>query len=468
VRQPFCGKGRMKGNLTMSVKRKSIFHILVIMIVSLIAIMITLISSNPIYHVIGLWSIAIVAVIICNLDFLHPYFWLSSFFVLYSSAYSIILIQGFQSNTGYSYENTLFSIIALTTALITIGPKRNTIVDTINNDFVITDAVNHEINRKLLRIILIILILILIISVIILSRLGVQRKTEFVNNGYISFRIATYTARFISLFCTIYIVNSSKNSKLGLVVLFSGLSTLFFSLFTAERDGIFRFLLVIVCALFATNRIERKKLPFVLALGVVLVVTISYLKYFFISGEVRTGYLENSLLYNFLNSDFAAAGENMQVLLNNPWTKSYLDFSLLFTDLISPFTFGVNSFNVGVWFNNTFYFGESSRAFTLIGQGYVMGGYFGVMLLFSILGIMIRIIYNKAVNDTNWLSIYIFFIATVASSFRGTLGGIMVTFVRIAVVGTIIFLGYRKLLIRKKIKMHNEDLSSITYFRAKG
>ena len=442
----------------MKVSKNSFFNILIILLVSLCALAVTLISTNPILHVIGLWSIAVVAIIVSKFDLMHPYFWFSSFFVLYSSAYTIILVQGFQTNTGYSYENTLLAIIALTTALITIGPKSNIIIDTVNDNQLSPDEKNLEISRKLLKVILYVLIAILIISVVMVSRLGIQRKSEFVSDGYLSFRVATYTVRYLTLFCAMYIVNSSKKSKLGVVVLFSGLSILFFSLFTAERDGIFRFLLIAICSLFATKRIDRKKLPIVFAVGIIAVVSLSYLKYFFVSGEVRVGYNDHSILYNFLNSDFAAAGENMQVLINNPWTKSYKSLYYIFTDFISPFTFGISPFNVGTWFNDTFYYGKSSRAFTLIGQGYVMGGYIGVVILFIILGVMVRTIYNKSTNNPNWLSIYIFFIATVASSFRGTLGSIMVIFVRIALIGTIAFITYRALLVKRRIKPLLSDL----------
>lgn len=436
----------------MRINRRSLLSIFTIIAVSMFAAVVTLITSSPIIHVIGLWSIAFCAVIISGFDLLHPYFWFSSFFVLYSSAYTIILTQGFQTNTGYTYENTLISIIALTVSLIIIGPKKTQIVAEFEN----VENYEYEINRKLLTFILISLVIILIISVVLITRLGILRKSEFVSNRYTSFRIATYTVRYITFFCSMYIINSRKRSPISLLVLLSGLSILFFSLFTAERDGIFRFLLVTICALYASNRISKKKLPVILGLGILSVVAVSYLKYFFVSGQVRAGYLDNSIIYNFLNSDFAAAGENMQVLINNPWTKSYKSFLLIFRDIISPFTFGDNSFNIGVWFNDTFYFGKSSRAFTLIGQGYVLGGYFGIIVLFTTLGIIIRAIYNQAKNNPNILSMYIFSIATISSSFRGTLGGIIATFVRIAVVGILGFIVVRMLLVKRVSRRLNK------------
>lgn len=433
------------------ISKKNLLYIFTILIISLLAIITILQTSNPIYHVISLWSLIFVAISISKFDLLHPYFWFSSFFGLYSSAYTIILIQGFETNTGYSYENTLLSVIALTTVLIIIGPKKIT-----NNKMDLNDSmseevsVNREVDRRLIRIILFALLIVLVLSVLVVSQLGIQSKSEFVNNGYLSFRFATYSSRFLTFFCCLYIVVCAKNLKLGPIIFLSGLAVLFFSLYTAERDGIFRFLLVIVCALFATKRISRKVLPIVLGSAMLLVVLLSYLKYFFVNGNVRTGYNEHGVIYNFLNSDFAAAGENMQVLLNNPWTNSFSGYSLIFTDLLSPFIFGANNFNVGTWFNDTFYYGKSSRAFTLVGEGYVIGGYIGVIVLFLILGLLVKLMYKKSIENQYWLTAYIFTIATVASSFRGTLSSITGTLFDIALLGILGYLLYKIFMSKKK------------------
>ncbi|MCM3763932.1 O-antigen polymerase [Neobacillus niacini] len=432
------------------INKKDVLHIITILITSLFAVITTLTTSNPVFHVIALWILVLVAIFISKFDLLHPYFWFSSFFALYSSAYTIILVQGFQTNTGYSYENTLLSIIALTTVLLTIGPKKNESKEIDSEKSSCPKTSNLNVDRRLLRNVLFILFVILVISVTIVSRLGIQSKSEFISNSYFSFRVATYTVRYITLFCCLYLVICGKRFKYGPIILLCGIAVLFFSLFTAERDGIFRFLLVVVCAMFATQRIKRKTLPIVIGISMVAVVMLSYLKYFFVNGSVRVGYNDHGIIYNFLNSDFAAAGENMQVLLNNPWTKSFNNYFLILTDLLSPFTIGFSTFNIGVWFNDTFYYGKSSRAFTLLGEGYVIGGYLGVIVLFFVVGILVGTMYKKSIKNEYWLTAYIFTIATVASSFRGTLSSITVTLVKIAVVGLVGYIFYKTLLLRRQ------------------
>jgi len=230
------------------------------------------------------------------------------------------------------------------------------------------------------------------------------------------------------------------------------MAILLFTLFTAERDGIFRFLLTIVCAMFATQRLSRKTLPIIFGIGLMTVVAVSYLKYFFVDGSVRVGFAGNSIIYNFLASDFTAAGQNMQVLLNNPWTKSYKNYLLILNDFLAPFAFGnIRTFNVSSWYNDVFYYGSSySRAFTLVGEGYVIDGYLGVIVLFIIVGLLVRMMYRKSKKNKYWLTAYIYTISTVASSFRGALSGIVVDLVRIVLVGIVAYILLRALIITRQ------------------
>jgi len=434
------------------ISRKDVSSTMAILITSVFAVTITLMTSNPAYHVVALWSLVLVAIFVCKFDPLHPYFWFSSSFALYTSAYTIILMLGFRSNVGYSYENTLISIIALTTTLLTIGPKKNEMEEIVSTESSYTATSNVDVDKRVLRNILIILFIILIISVMFISRLGIQRKSELVSNRYLSFRVATYAVRYVSLYCCLYIVTCGKKLKPSPVIFLCGMAILLFTLFTAERDGIFRFLLIIVCAMFATQRLSRKTLPIIFGIGLMTVVAVSYLKYFFVDGSVRVDFAGNSIIYNFLASDFTAAGQNMQVLLNNPWTKSYKNYLLILNDFLAPFAFGnIRTFNISSWYNDVFYYGSSySRAFTLVGEGYVIDGYLGVIVLFIIVGLLVRMMYRKSKKNKYWLTAYIYTISTVASSFRGALRGIVVDLVRIVLVGIVAYILLRALIITRQ------------------
>lgn len=433
-------------NLTM-ISTKNIMIIMSILTCTLLAMAITFKSNNPVYHVASLWSLVIISIFISKFDILHPYFWCTGFCALYTSAYTIILIQGFETNIGYTYENTLLSIIALATIMITVGPEKVQVNEINFKEISKLEISDININRNLLKGIIALLVIILLICIIIISKLGIQNKSELISNKYISFRLATYLVRYITLYTGLYMVISGKKMKLGFIVIFSGIVVLLFSLFTAERDGIFRFILVTIASLFATKRINRKTLPLVLCVSVISVVILSYLKYFFVSGEVRTGYEVNGIIYNFLNSDFATVGANLQVLLNTPWTNSYMDYSLILTDLFAPFTLFLNSFNVSSWFNDTFYYGNSSRAFTLLGQGYIIGGYPGVIVLFIVVSLIIKVLYKKSKINEYWLTIYIYAIATVASSFRGNLSSIVSTIIRVPLIGLLGYIIIKKFII---------------------
>ena len=54
-------------------------------------------------------------------------------------------------------------------------------------------------------------------------------------------------------------------------------------------------------------------------------------------------------------------------------------------------------------------------------QGYIIAGALGVVLVFAIIGIIIRIMYKKAYNNMYLLIAYIYFITVMIYSIRGDL-----------------------------------------------
>ena len=91
-----------------------------------------------------------------------------------------------------------------------------------------------------------------------------------------------------------------------------------------------------------------------------------------------------------------------------------------------------------------------TRAFTLVGEGYVIDGYLGVIVLFIIVGLLVRMMYRKSKKNKYWLTAYIYTISTVASSFRGALSGIVVDLVRIVLVGIVAYILLRALIITRQ------------------
>ena len=422
--------------------KKDVLNYYILLLVVVMAFSVILLYDNPIYHILSFWSVVIVAIFISGFDIMHPYFWFSCSFALYSTAYSILYVLNYPINSGYSKENLLLSMIAYSTTIFIFGIEKidNIQINKIQN----YDLLNNNNIKKILQLILIILLIILLISVVIIIRTPFTHKNQLLSNRNIFFIVGIYANRYLTFFCCFYtllFINKEKKSKF--FILSSFILILLFTLFTGERDAIFRFTLVLIMTLFITKKLSKKLFLMLIPIGILGITMLTYYKYYFVNGTIKLSFQQNTFIYNFLNSDFSAAGGNLQILLNNTWTKSLHGFSLIAIDFISPFFPGKFFFNVGNWFNNTFYFGSYSRAFTLIGEGYVISGVLGVFIIFAILGCGIKTIYKKASKNIYWLAVYVYSIPTIISSFRSTLATITVALIRIVLVSIIIlkFLG---------------------------
>ena len=411
------------------IMKKNLFRYYILLNTIFLSFTIIIFSEKPIFHVIGFWLSVFVAIIISRFNIMHPLFWFSGSFALYSTAYSLLYILGYPIKSGYSKENILLSLIALSIVLLVVGVKEYDSALCFKNK-------NHffsRSNKQSIDFILIILLIILIICVVILSKISFNHKNDLLAGRNVFFILGVYCTRFISFFCCLYLVmlNNTDRKKTKFFILAFGLFIILFSLFTGERDAMFRFFIIIILSFFVTKQLSKKILIILIPFGMLILILSRYFKYYFVRGIINNSLKEQSFIYNFLTSDFSAAGENLQILINNSWTKSLHGFYLIIVDFISPFVPGRLIMNVGEWFNSTFYPGSYSRAFTLLGEGYVIGGILGIIVIFLILGFVIKFLYRKSMKNVYWLAAYIYSIPTIISAFRSTLGTITVALTRI-------------------------------------
>jgi len=78
-----------------------------------------------IVYFLSFWITILITIIISKFNVTHPYIWFSGFFTLYSTDYSIIYILGYPTDSGYSKEGLLFSLIALIVPLLFCGIHEN-------------------------------------------------------------------------------------------------------------------------------------------------------------------------------------------------------------------------------------------------------------------------------------------------------------------------------------------------------
>ena len=81
-------------------------------------------GDTPMTHVIGLMVLVVVSIHLSDYQLIHPYFWFSGIFALYSCSYPILYSMGFDLFTQipYSKETMIYQWLALSTFLITLTP----------------------------------------------------------------------------------------------------------------------------------------------------------------------------------------------------------------------------------------------------------------------------------------------------------------------------------------------------------
>ena len=207
-----------------------------------------------------MWAFALIACILCGFNFFHPYFWFSIFFTLYSTANAILWEAGVRSG-NYTKEQILYPVIALTVVLIVIGTKKN---DNIYENREVVNDVKQDDERILKWVIIICALAAILVSFILRAR-GYTSKVDMRRSGDVFFRYAVHIVRFMTLFVILYVgkVFDRHGFVPWNIIIVGGIGALVFTLFTSERDVIFRFGYTVVLLLFAEKVLKPRHIPIV-------------------------------------------------------------------------------------------------------------------------------------------------------------------------------------------------------------
>jgi oligosaccharide repeat unit polymerase len=413
---------------------------------SIISLLIILVTENTIWHVTAMLLLCCSAILISEFDFLHPYFWFSSFFTLYSVAYPILYSYGQPPYYGYSKELMLTQCVALIVTLVAISPIKNI------NYQVLKPHTLTVFNKLFFQV----LGVIIFIAVLSISRGNFSGKDDiYASNSifyYISFRV-------VLIFSIIYIMQFAtdllKNEKLPMrIFLISASLITLLTLYSGERDLLFRFILLTIFILYSFKRIKNKHFLIIIPALVVLLPLTHMYKYFALTGEVSTATSElyNNIFFEFLTGEFSSAASNMQIILNNShWTEGFRGLNLLFTDIlniVSPDVWRANA-----WFNNYFFPGSKVQyGFTLVGEGYIMFGYLGIIFLFYLVGLFVRLLYYNSNKNIYLYTIYLYTIPIIIYSFRGDFSNITTPFVKQLLFSILIIYFFEVVGVRKNEK----------------
>lgn len=398
----------------MYVSKKSIIKTLTLIAVTIIACLMVKVSESLYIHMAAMILVCFTAIVEVKGNLMHPYVWFSAFFGLYSIGYPWTLAMGFTSRVGYSKETMLYQLLALITVLIAIGPKCIKEDDKWIKDYDISLGVLN-------KIIYIVLVMLIVVGALYVSRSGFSGKDDIYNSGntllIMIFRLPLILTLLYALSVTTTYYREGKFPVKQAIITFIAL--LLITLFSGERDFVFRFVLVNIFILWFLRKIRIKHLIVMIPIIIVLIPLSSSYKYYFLTGSASV--TNNNIIYAFLSGEFESATRNLQALINNSSsTLGVKGLGQIVRDVVAVFNSSIESSTS--WFNNTFYpTSKTQYGFTLVGEGYIIAGALGVVLVFAIIGIIIRIMYKKAYNNMYLLIAYIYFITVMIYSIRGDL-----------------------------------------------
>lgn len=377
--------------------------------------------DTPIEHVGGFLILVVSAIIISEYQVIHPYFWFSGIFALYSCSYPILYSMGFDLFTQITYtkETMLCQWLALTSFLLAFTPR--------NLEQYRTPE-NYEKTRyfscsslKVLHL----LELVLFLFCLKLFASGYTSKKEIQAAGDIFFysgeRLAMIVDILFAYFVAVALANDIKLSKIKIEFVYSLVPIAAFILSTGDRSALFKYVFYLGIVLYTFKVIDKKRLIQLMPLGVAFMLLSNVFRYIAMGGGngIESGYDMRGIVFDFLTSDFHCAARNLQVLINDPSTEGKFGLSLLFNDIIFVFFRGSGIISTSDWFNKTYFSGSIfGQAFTLVGEGYVMGGYLGIVVLFAVLGWLFKYLYKKSFKNLQWLIVFIVMAAGECFAFR--------------------------------------------------
>lgn len=391
------------------------------LLASLLALSVILYTDEPAVHVAAIWALVIFAAAVVRLDMVHPYCWFSMAFALYNTAYTILYLMGDDTSAGYSSMNAVYTIVAMGIVLFIVGAD--------SQDSTVPLERHHQLNGTYNDLFFWLFCGLSVVFAFILQRRGYSGKKAMQAAGDIYYSLGVHVVRWMMVMMVIQLCSDRcRNRRKTFIFLAAAMcAALLMSMYTGERDIIFRAVLLAMVLLFYYGIIKRRHIILLIPIGMGIMIASVYFKYFFLTGVGNDAYLDaGGLLYRFLRTDFHATGRNTQHLLNYEWTKGYLGLSSFFCELVRGIVPGVAFVNPSTWYNNEVYPGSfKGQAFTLVGFGHSIAGLWGVILVFAGLGLFIRFVYRNSRHSIYSLAWYLYSISIVTGCYRSTLNTVV-------------------------------------------
>lgn len=406
------------------IDKRDFYKEIVLIIVAVLACFIICLNSSIIWHISAMVFVSFVAMLLVGFDLMHPYVWFTGFFCLYSIGYPLMVLIGYGTRIEYTKESMLLQLLALIVFLLVTTPHKNDKVDQVELTTLSFDL------GLLNRIIYILLIVLVLLGGALVIKNGFSGKADVYETGGIFLKMIFRTPLILSMFYAISVITSfARNGKFPLSQMLITMSALLFiTLFSGERDFIFRFVILNVFIMWFLKALKLKHLFILGPIAMIGIVLSSNYKYYFLTGNISRS--NGGFLHSLIAGEFESASRNLQELINNAsYTKGVKGFRQIAFDVMGSVYSGYES--TTSWFTNTFYPNSVTQyGFTLVGEGYVIAGVFGIIVLFLIVGLITKWFYMNASNSNYKLAAYMYFITVVIYSIRADLSTILAGIVK--------------------------------------
>lgn len=401
-------------------------------------------SEEILIHVIAMLVFVLVAIAIVNFDFLHPYFWFSGFFLLYSVSFPLLCIADETIHANYSKEVIVLQLLALFVCLLIVGPKKR-----LNFDSLKRMKLNIGVFNKVSYASQIIIILIATFFVIIGGYSGKDEVYATRNPFFLfAFRIPLVL---VVIYVISVISEFNKKRKLPMKDFWlTGVPLLLLTLFSGERDFIFRFIMLNIFLLYYFRKITLKHIILSFPIGMIVLNLSHVFKYYFLTGRMNN-------YSHFMRTEFISAARNLQTLINHrTLMEGARGYELILEDVCnSVLSSFVKTQSVGAWYNETFFKGSKvGYGFSLVGEGYVIDGWQGVIVLFIIVGAIIRIFYIYSSRNVFALTAYFCFVTGIVYSIRADLSTILAIVEKQILLIILLFIAMQRIRIEKPVKAY--------------
>lgn len=432
------------------VRKRIIYKYLMLLGIIFITGIIIYESANLRVQILAFASLALFSAILVGFDIMHPYCWFSGMFLLYSLGYPILYYTGnldpwLIEKAGISQKLIFLEWVALSIILLIVSPDQVSHVNKTNKTVLFTKA------NKLLYIIMYAVILSAVVSI---SQRGFMHKREIyaANNPLykLSF-IIIYMLLVIYVYaCIHYIDNFRFRNRF---IFFTFLLTFLITMFSGERDILFMYLLLTIFVLYISGTIKKQHFFLLIPLGMIALPLSSIYKGFFLTGVANGGLTYKNFIKQFFNSEFRSASANMQILLNHEEeVKNIFSYTQVLKDIKRIFI-GSTESTLG-WFNDKFFsYTKTKYGFTLVGEGYVIGGILGIVVIFLIIGVLIRFLYHMSSKNIYYKTLYICSIPRIIYAIRADLTNIFSPILKHIILTLLVIFIVQKLFIYKSYNL---------------